>query len=454
MLVFLLSPTKESLVLHAGAKTEPLRRRGVLSAFGSVALVMGLVLGSFSTASASPAMDTINAINQRYADFGGASSVLGTPTGEIVDVAGGARRDYSGGAIFYTAQTGARVMFGEILKKYLSLGGPDSGIGFPLNDETRVADLVGQYNDFSAPGGAAIYWSPNTGAYLIKGKVLEAWRASGATNSPFGYPNADATTVNGTTVSQFIGPGGTEIRWSEATGLSTVPAGLAASIPGFQAGTQSVEGSAAVPTPSLSASPPATSGTSVGGVKWWPVVGLVIAALLAVLRGLLARRRRSAKVVVPATRAPEPGVAAPVRPRLVESDVKAPPPPPARPVPPPPPAPPTPPPPPEVRKTPPPAPEVRKPAPTAPVRDPAPAPEVHRVAERPTQEERTGDPISHLGRPTPIHVEAANPAAAPMVVNFADAGTDVGAITVTYDNNAIGVNQQSHTDKSGGASRL
>jgi hypothetical protein len=41
-----------------------------------------------------------------------------------------------------------------------------------------------------------------------------------------------------------------------------------------------------------------------------------------------------------------------------------------------------------------------------------------------------------------------------MVVNFADAGTDVGAITVTYDNNAIGVNQQSHTDKSGGASRL
>ena len=291
-------------MLHVGTKTGPPRRRGVVSALGGAALVMGWVVGRGPTASASPMMEAISAINHRYGDVGGASSPLGAPTGEVVDVAGGARRDYSGGTIFYTEQTGARVMYGQILKKYLSLGGPEGSLGFPINDETQVADLVGQFNDFSEPGGASIYWSPNTGAYLVSGKVLEAWRASGATNSPFGYPNADTTTVNATNVSQFVGPGGTEIRWSESAGLSTVPAGLAASIPGFPAATPNVERSAAAPTPSLSVSPPATSGTPARGFAWWPVVGLAVAALLAGLLALLARRKWPAKVAVTVGRPP------------------------------------------------------------------------------------------------------------------------------------------------------
>jgi uncharacterized protein with LGFP repeats len=125
-------------------------------------IVTSSLLAGAPVVSAAPSTEAVDTINDRYATFGGESSLLGAPLGEAVDVAGGAERDYAGGTIFYSKDTGAHVMYGEILKRYEALGGPDSDLGFPKNDETGVGDGVGRFNDFSAPEGAAIYWSPLT----------------------------------------------------------------------------------------------------------------------------------------------------------------------------------------------------------------------------------------------------------------------------------------------------
>jgi LGFP repeat len=348
-------------------------------------------------------------------------------------------------------------MYGQILKKFRSIGGPDSGIGFPVNDESAVGDSVGRFNNFSEPGGAAIYWTPATGASVIKGRLLDAWRASGAATGPFGYPSADMTEVNGVSVAKFVGPQGTEIRWSDTAGLATVPPAFAASIPGFKAATPTAEGTAAVPTPNVSVNPPVAH-----GFKWWPLIGLGIAALLAGLLALAGRRWRDRRHRVDVPTAWQPGMPraqTPGPPRVIDTargpKVKAP----ASAVP-------------RVK-----VPDVPPSPPKAPVAPKAP--------ERTRLTDTNGEPVKAPSRPRPPSMQPSKPPTTtqrfaetpappksapsqppvppprtvdvveqggktpPLVVNYdSDPAHDIGGIEVTYENNAVGENQQSRQDKS------
>ncbi len=100
------------------------RRRGrrLLTTLSVAALGAGLFFVAPSAIAAPPA-EAVDAIGARYDEAGGASSPLGAPSGEAVDVEGGALQDYAGGAIYYSADSGAKIMYGEILKKYRALGG-------------------------------------------------------------------------------------------------------------------------------------------------------------------------------------------------------------------------------------------------------------------------------------------------------------------------------------------
>lgn len=418
-----------------------LRRPMVATVFGGVAVMsMGLLVGT-PAAFATPSSEAVNAIQERFEAFTAQNSFLGTPVGDAVDVGAGARQDYTGGSIFYSKESGAHVMYGAILDKFNTLGGPDgSGLGFPTNDEGDSGDGVGRVNDFTKPGGASIFWNPATGAWVISGKVLEAWKISGGTKGPFGYPTSDIAEVNGVSSAQFAGPEGTEIRWSDKIGLATVPAALAASIPGLSAPTGTLETTAAATTTvegTTSVSIPATTATAPTvdvnkkGFNWWPVV--IALAVVALLAGLLAALGRRRKAETPVVRAPE---VRPPAPRVVDTpappkpEVKAPvipPAPPVRPVPPPPPPKPAPPKPVVEEKLPPPPPRpVAPPPPPRPVAPPPPpAPEPVKLVETKVDQ-----------------------AAAPLVVNFADPEPTAGPIQVTYENNALGDNQQSRDDKS------
>lgn len=385
----------------------PLR---ALLAVGGMFIVGSSLLMSAPAVTAAPSSDAVSTINDRYTTFGGEGSLLGAPIGEVVDVPGGAEREYVGGAIFYSKDTGAHVMYGAILDRYQALGGPSSELGFPKNDESDTGDGIGRFNDFALPGGAAIYWNPQWGASVIKGRVLEAWRKSGAITGPFGYPSADTSIVDGVQTGKFVGPPGTEIQWSQAGGLLTIPAALATKIPGFDATTSTSEGTIAVSTPgkSVSAEPAATKTSR----WWWIPVGVAAAALIAGLMRLLTRRRPEDPVTVAArpapvvTQTPSPD---PVRPVPV---VKAPAP-----------KPPT-----------PPAPAKVAPAKAAPLaavpQPPAPRPLLSEPPKATVRTESTDRDLS-------------------TVIKYEQSATATETtVRVTYENNAVGDNQASVADKS------
>jgi len=370
-------------------------------------IVASSALLSAPLVSAAPSSDAVSTINDRYSTFGGESSLLGSPLGEAVDVPGGAERDYQGGSIFYSKDTGAHVMYGVILDRYKALGGPGtSGLGFPTNDETGTGDSVGRFNDFSAPEGAAIYWSPQWGASVIKGRVLEAWRQSGAITGPFGYPSADTSIADGVQTGKFVGPEGTEIQWSKAAGLVTIPAALATKIPGFGSTAPTAEGTTSMskPTTSVTADP----GDKKKGFNWlWLLLGIPLVAGL----GWLLRRKPAEVVPVKvAERAPVVKPTPPPAPRPAPV-VKAPPPPPA----------------------PRPAPVVKAPPPP-----PAPKPVTPPPAPRPL--------LSEPPKAT-IRTEASDHDLS-TVVRYEESSAATEAVQVTYENNAVGDQHSSVADKS------
>jgi hypothetical protein len=370
-------------------------------------IVASSALLSAPLVSAAPSSDAVSTINDRYSTFGGESSLLGSPVGEAVDVPGGAERDYQGGSIFYSKDTGAHVMYGVILDRYKALGGPGtSGLGFPTNDETGTGDSVGRFNDFSAPEGAAIYWNPQWGASVIKGRVLEAWRQSGAITGPFGYPSADTSIADGVQTGKFVGPEGTEIQWSKAAGLVTIPAALATKIPGFGSTAPTAEGTTSMskPTTSVTADP----GVKKKGFNWlWLLLGIPLVAGL----GWLLRRKPAEVVPVKvAERAPVVKPTPPPAPRPAPV-VKAPPPPPA----------------------PRPAPVVKAPPPP-----PAPKPVTPPPAPRPL--------LSEPPKAT-IRTEASDHDLS-TVVRYEESSAATEAVQVTYENNAVGDQHSSVADKS------
>lgn len=89
---------------------------------------------------------------------------------------------------------------GEILKKYQSVGGPDGPLGLPVGEE-QPAPNGGRRQIF---GGAAIYWSPQTGAHILRGAIRTAWEFQyGGAGGPLGYPTSDEQPVPGGSATQF-----------------------------------------------------------------------------------------------------------------------------------------------------------------------------------------------------------------------------------------------------------
>ncbi|MEV0250732.1 hypothetical protein AB0H76_29340 [Nocardia sp. NPDC050712] len=397
------------------------RARGLVLG-AAVLLGSGALLGAAPFAAAQEvSADATKAIDARYSDFGGAGSFCGQPTGAATSITGGAMRGYQGCNIYYSTDTGAKVMYGDILAKYQAMGGPEGSLGFPTNDESGTGDGVGRFNNFAQEGGAAIYWSPENGAHAVQGKVLDAWRASGGVAGPFGYPTADMTDVNGTMTGMFAGPAGTEIQWSEANGTVTVPPDLAANLPGFKAAAPNVEAPAVPPVnpdvPDVSApsvDTEAASSDDGGGInRWWGVpIGLAITAVAGALLGLMGRRpTTTAGVTRPApTRpvAPTARPVAPVRPATTRA--------------------------PEPPKYNAPRPEYKGPRVEAPKTQPwttaRPAYEAPKPPVAPRMVDRDHEPPMTTGR----HA-------------FHD-GKPGEDMTVTYENNAVGANQRSMEDKS------
>ncbi|GHE10654.1 LGFP repeat-containing protein [Klenkia taihuensis] len=157
-----------------------------------------------------------SAVAQKYLDFGGASSYLGLATGDVDCRAanGGCYQRYAGGAIYWSPASGARVVRGAILQAWGGLGYEYSLLGYPVGDE---AAIPGGY--FSSFQGGAIYWSPSTGAHFVRGGIYAAWAARGYEAGALGWPTGDETPVPGGYFSAFQNG---SIYWSPATGANAI----------------------------------------------------------------------------------------------------------------------------------------------------------------------------------------------------------------------------------------
>ncbi|KAF9773306.1 hypothetical protein IL306_008921 [Fusarium sp. DS 682] len=142
------------------------------------------------------------AIEAKHRELGGDAGFLGRATTGLAQDTGiggtlGYHIDYSGGSIYWTSTEGAHAIYGEIYRKWISVGGPNSNLGYPKTDETSTQDGKGRFNDFAINGSdtGSIYWTASNGAFLIYGVIWLKWRSIGRETSNLGYPITDETST-------------------------------------------------------------------------------------------------------------------------------------------------------------------------------------------------------------------------------------------------------------------
>lgn len=212
-----------------GSRLGRTMRRLALGAVASAAAAALVVPSALAT----PESDAADAINQAWNAAGGADSVVGGKDGDVFQVGEGFGQKFSSGKIFFTPATGAHLVYGAVLDKYESLGGPaDSDLGFPNID--TVAGLVSprsRVNTFSASDKPAIFWTPDTGAWAVRGALNAAWDKLGGSAGQLGVPVEDER-YDGDLVSQKFTGG--QLSWNSKTNTFTSdPAGLADSLAGL-----------------------------------------------------------------------------------------------------------------------------------------------------------------------------------------------------------------------------
>jgi uncharacterized protein with LGFP repeats len=204
-------------------------RLGVALGRGALGLVVlaagwGLCTAlSAPMAMASPEGDADDAITVAWKRAGGDKSDLGAKQGDVYAVGEGFARDFAYGKMFFTSATGARAMFGAVLDKYEALGGPAGGdLGFPTIDE--VPGLAGhgsRVSTFSASDKPVIFWTPEHGAFVVRGAINAAWDKLGSSAGVLGVPVSDET-YDGDVVTQVFSAG--RVSWNRLTkAFTTVP---------------------------------------------------------------------------------------------------------------------------------------------------------------------------------------------------------------------------------------
>lgn len=161
------------------------------------------------------AQEVYGAIRERWRALGGEGGILGHPvTGETAAPGGGRQSRFERGVVLWTPGTGAHAVYGEILTRYEALGGAGT-LGYPLASE-----------ESAAPGGRVsrfqrgrVYWTPATGAHVVYGGILERYLAEGGPASRLGFPVGDEEDAPGGRQSRFQHG---RITWDRATHETTV----------------------------------------------------------------------------------------------------------------------------------------------------------------------------------------------------------------------------------------
>ncbi|WP_083905075.1 alpha/beta hydrolase-fold protein [Nocardia transvalensis] len=111
-----------------------------------------------------------------------ANAWLGACVTPEYQVNGGTAQDFKGGRVFWSASTGAHPVAGMIGGAYQATGGT---LGLPTDGDQPLPDGRGRFQAFQ---NGSVYWTPQTGAQLVRGAILQEWGAQGFEHGPAGYP--------------------------------------------------------------------------------------------------------------------------------------------------------------------------------------------------------------------------------------------------------------------------
>jgi uncharacterized protein with LGFP repeats len=196
-------------------------------------LAMSMILLLAPVAAAQPEVDANAAITAAWEASGGDGGVLGPRNGDVYPIGAGFGQNFAGGKIFFTPATGARIMQGAILEKYESLGGPaDGDLGFPTIDEGPGRAPDSRNTTFSAADKPVIFFTPATGARVVRGPINAAWDKLGGSAGVLGVPAEDEV-YRGDVVSQKFTGGELSYDIRKKT-FTTVPPELAAQLADLQ----------------------------------------------------------------------------------------------------------------------------------------------------------------------------------------------------------------------------
>jgi uncharacterized protein with LGFP repeats len=229
-------------------------------------------------------IDPTAAINMAWRASGGPSGPLGAKQGDQYPVGGdGLAQNFAGGKIFFSPATGANAVESDILARYESLGGPvGSTLGFPIaNEADGGLKPASRVSAFAANDNPVIFWTPDHGAFVVRGAIKAAWDKLLGPTGKLGAPVGDQTTNKDVITQKFAGG---QIAWNQAKNtFSTQPANLASALAGLQVPGQKMPAGSA-PTPGR--------GSSLNWHRLWLPVGVAAALLLLVGMALLVAARR------------------------------------------------------------------------------------------------------------------------------------------------------------------
>jgi uncharacterized protein with LGFP repeats len=202
------------------------RRAGVGLALAAAVVLLAPI------AAATPESDADGAINAAWDAGGGTTGPLGPKDGNVYAIGAGFGQNFAGGKVFFTPDTGAHIMQGAILDKYLSLGGPaDGDLGFPTIDEGAGKAPDSRNTTFSAADNPVIFFTPDTGARVVRGAINAAWDKLGGSAGALGVPTEDEV-YRGDVASQNFSGG--QLSWDSKTkAFTTTPPELADQLAGL-----------------------------------------------------------------------------------------------------------------------------------------------------------------------------------------------------------------------------
>jgi len=207
-----------------------LRTRGGWAGIGALSVAVALLMAP--TAYATPESDADAAISHTWDAAGGDTGELGAKDGDVYQVGAGFAQNFAGGKIYFSEGTGAHLIYGAILDKYQALGGAaDSDLGFPTIDEGAGKATDSRNSTFSAADKPVIFWTPDNGAWVVRGAINAAWDKLGGSAGTLGVPTADESWKGDVVTQPFTGG---EVSWNAKTkAFTTTPADLAGQLTGL-----------------------------------------------------------------------------------------------------------------------------------------------------------------------------------------------------------------------------